>query len=123
MDSTTLQTLRALHIWHVTADTHHSAVQTRRNHAVNLETVLQYGLPQLKQHTHLHAQCCYITIYLNHLNATTVPFCFHQPITGCFPKIKQLINDNTLVIVGVALGIAALEVRLWLSSSAFHVSI
>ncbi|XP_023272058.1 tetraspanin-1-like [Seriola lalandi dorsalis] len=31
-------------------------------------------------------------------------------ITGCFPKIKKLIDDNTVVIVAVALGIAALEV-------------
>lgn len=31
-------------------------------------------------------------------------------ITGCFLKIKQLIDDNTAVIVGVALGIAALEI-------------
>lgn len=62
--------------------------------------------------------CCYVTIYLNHLNAVTVPFRCPQTITGCFPKIKQLVNDNTLVIVGVALGIAVLEVRLWLSSSA-----
>ncbi|XP_068606218.1 tetraspanin 35 [Brachionichthys hirsutus] len=31
-------------------------------------------------------------------------------ITGCFPKIKALIDDNTVVIVGVALGIAALEI-------------
>lgn len=31
-------------------------------------------------------------------------------ITGCFPKIKQLIDENTSVIVGVALGIAALEI-------------
>ncbi|XP_041813526.1 tetraspanin 35 [Chelmon rostratus] len=31
-------------------------------------------------------------------------------ITGCFPKIKKLIDDNTVVIVGVALGIAALEI-------------
>nr|XP_046272605.1 tetraspanin 35 [Scatophagus argus] len=30
--------------------------------------------------------------------------------TGCFPKIKQLIDDNTVVIVGVALGIAVLEI-------------
>nr|XP_020478672.1 tetraspanin-1-like isoform X2 [Monopterus albus]XP_020478673.1 tetraspanin-1-like isoform X2 [Monopterus albus] len=29
---------------------------------------------------------------------------------GCFPKIKQLVNDNTVVIVAVALGIAALEI-------------
>ncbi|XP_047426955.1 tetraspanin 35 [Mugil cephalus] len=31
-------------------------------------------------------------------------------ITGCFPLIKQLIDENTVVIVGVALGIAALEI-------------
>ncbi|KAK5914486.1 hypothetical protein CgunFtcFv8_008925 [Champsocephalus gunnari] len=31
-------------------------------------------------------------------------------ITGCFPKIKKLIDENTSVIVGVALGIAALEI-------------
>ncbi|XP_047212214.1 tetraspanin-1-like [Girardinichthys multiradiatus] len=29
---------------------------------------------------------------------------------GCFLKIKQLIDDNTVVIVAVALGIAALEI-------------
>lgn len=34
----------------------------------------------------------------------------NMTITGCFPKIKQLIDDNTVVIVGVALGIAALEI-------------
>ncbi|XP_068193103.1 tetraspanin 35 isoform X2 [Antennarius striatus] len=31
-------------------------------------------------------------------------------ISGCFPKIKTLVDDNTVVIVGVALGIAALEI-------------
>ncbi|XP_034395594.1 tetraspanin 35 isoform X2 [Cyclopterus lumpus] len=31
-------------------------------------------------------------------------------ITGCFPKIKKLIDDNTVVIVAVALGIALLEI-------------
>uniref|UniRef100_A0A3B3X382 Uncharacterized protein n=1 Tax=Poecilia mexicana TaxID=48701 RepID=A0A3B3X382_9TELE len=30
---------------------------------------------------------------------------------GCFPKIKMLIDKNTVVIVGAGLGIAALEVR------------
>lgn len=35
---------------------------------------------------------------------------FPQTITGCFPKIKQLMDDNIVVIIGVALGIAALEV-------------
>ncbi|KAL7378670.1 hypothetical protein ABVT39_017098 [Epinephelus coioides] len=31
-------------------------------------------------------------------------------ITGCFPKIKQLIDSNTVGIVAVALGIAVLEI-------------
>ncbi|XP_023151483.2 tetraspanin 35 [Amphiprion ocellaris] len=31
-------------------------------------------------------------------------------IAGCFPKVKQLVDENTVVIVGVALGIAALEI-------------
>ncbi|XP_028455714.1 tetraspanin 35 isoform X2 [Perca flavescens] len=31
-------------------------------------------------------------------------------ITGCFPKIKKLIDDNTVAIVAVALGIAVLEI-------------
>lgn len=31
-------------------------------------------------------------------------------LTGCFPKIKQIIDDNSVVIVGVALGIAVLEI-------------
>ncbi|CAL8311144.1 unnamed protein product [Arctogadus glacialis] len=30
-------------------------------------------------------------------------------VTGCFPKIVQLIEDNSVAIIGVALGIAALE--------------
>uniref|UniRef100_A0A3Q2YF90 Tetraspanin 34b n=1 Tax=Hippocampus comes TaxID=109280 RepID=A0A3Q2YF90_HIPCM len=34
-----------------------------------------------------------------------------QAIPGCFEKFTQLINDNTVAIVAVALGIAALEVR------------
>ncbi|XP_019749022.1 tetraspanin 35 [Hippocampus comes] len=32
-----------------------------------------------------------------------------QAIPGCFEKFTQLINDNTVAIVAVALGIAALE--------------
>uniref|UniRef100_A0A8C6TLW2 Tetraspanin n=1 Tax=Neogobius melanostomus TaxID=47308 RepID=A0A8C6TLW2_9GOBI len=39
----------------------------------------------------------------NNSSSTTIP--------GCFTRINQLINDNTVVIIGVALGIAALEVR------------
>lgn len=39
-----------------------------------------------------------------------------QTVTGCFPKFMKLIDDNSTVIVGVALGIAALEVCLILRS-------
>lgn len=31
-------------------------------------------------------------------------------VTGCFQKVKDLVDDNTVVIVAVALGIAALEI-------------
>ncbi|KAM4531277.1 tetraspanin 35 isoform 1-T2 [Odontesthes bonariensis] len=49
-------------------------------------------------------QCCLTSNPCNQTVAesTTIP--------GCFPKIKQLIDENTVVIVAVALGIAALEI-------------
>ncbi|XP_071330696.1 tetraspanin 35 [Trachinotus anak] len=51
-------------------------------------------------------QCCPGTNYpCNQTVADSV-----TSVTGCFPKIKQLIDDNTVVIVAVALGIAALEI-------------
>ncbi|KAM4635111.1 tetraspanin 35 [Polymixia lowei] len=34
----------------------------------------------------------------------------NKTVSGCFPKFKKLIDDNSIVIVAVALGIAALEV-------------
>ncbi|CAG5897369.1 unnamed protein product [Menidia menidia] len=34
----------------------------------------------------------------------------NQMVPGCFPKIKQLVDENTVVIVAVALGIAFLEI-------------
>lgn len=37
-------------------------------------------------------------------NDTSLP-----PVPGCFTRINTLIGDNTVVIIGVALGIAALE--------------
>ncbi|XP_030591458.1 tetraspanin 35 [Archocentrus centrarchus] len=40
----------------------------------------------------------------------TVRSCSNATVTGCFPKIKQLIENNSAAIVGVALGIAALEI-------------
>ncbi|KAM6904502.1 tetraspanin 35 [Xenentodon cancila] len=50
-------------------------------------------------------QCCHDTVRLCNQTAAET-----QVTPGCFHKIKQLINDNTIVIVAVALGIAALEV-------------
>lgn len=47
---------------------------------------------------------------LNSLNESL--FILHHPqVSGCFPKIKLLIDSNTVAIVAVALGIAALEVQ------------
>ncbi|XP_029492001.1 tetraspanin-1-like [Oncorhynchus nerka] len=54
--------------------------------------------------THLYPQqCCHGAVFssCNDTSAT---------ITGCFPKFKQLIDENTIAIVAVALGIAALEI-------------
>ncbi|XP_051243291.1 tetraspanin 35 isoform X2 [Dicentrarchus labrax] len=59
------------------------------------------GSPYYTDHSNsFPPQCC----------ADTDEPCTQSTITGCFPKIKDLIDSNTVVIVGVALGIAALEV-------------
>ncbi|XP_040013010.1 tetraspanin 35 isoform X2 [Xiphias gladius] len=51
-------------------------------------------------------QCCPGTNYpCNKTEADNV-----TTVTGCFPKIRQLIDDNTVVMVAVALVIAALEI-------------
>ncbi|KAM4536064.1 tetraspanin 35 [Fundulus diaphanus] len=47
-------------------------------------------------------QCCLPTSPCNETEGNKVE--------GCFPKIKQLIDGNTVVIVAAALGIAALEI-------------
>lgn len=60
------------------------------------------GSPYYMDHGQLYPpQCC---------PGTNSPCNQTLTITGCFPKIKQLVDDNTVVIVGVALGIAALEI-------------
>lgn len=65
------------------------------------------GSPYYQDHNKLYPpQCC--PGYDSPCNQTVADS--DMSITGCFPKIKQLIDDNTVVIVGVALGIAALEV-------------
>ncbi|XP_059204556.1 tetraspanin 35 [Centropristis striata] len=63
--------------------------------------------PYYKDHDKMFpAQCCPASDNpCNQTVATGV-----TSIPGCFPKIKQLIDDNMVVIVGVALGIAALEI-------------
>lgn len=38
------------------------------------------------------------------------------PVSGCFTRIKELIEDNSVVIIGVALGIAALELGAMITS-------
>ncbi|KAM8843892.1 tetraspanin 35 [Spinachia spinachia] len=62
--------------------------------------------PYYKQHGNQYPpQCCLATASVCNQSADGVAM-----IPGCFPKIKKLIEDNTVVIVGVALGIAALEI-------------
>ncbi|XP_062422291.1 tetraspanin 35 [Pungitius pungitius] len=59
--------------------------------------------PYYEHHGSLYPpQCCAVTESACVQTAAT--------ITGCFPKIKKLFEENTVVIVGVALGIAALEI-------------
>ncbi|XP_036004491.1 tetraspanin 35 [Fundulus heteroclitus] len=49
-------------------------------------------------------QCCQSTSQCDAAEAE------RNIVNGCFTKIKQLIDDNTVVIVAAALGIAALEI-------------
>ncbi|KAF3700615.1 Tetraspanin-1 [Channa argus] len=44
------------------------------------------------------------------INPCNITVATNSTITGCFPKIQQLVDNNTVAIVAVALGIAALEV-------------
>lgn len=37
-------------------------------------------------------------------------FSLSQTVTGCFPALKTLVDENAVIIIAVALGIAALEV-------------
>ncbi|KAK2833926.1 hypothetical protein Q5P01_017815 [Channa striata] len=50
-------------------------------------------------------QCC-----PGFTNPCSLTVANNSTISGCFPKIKQLIDNNTVAIVAVALGIAALEI-------------
>ena len=43
-------------------------------------------------------------------NSHSLLFLF-QRIDGCFDRLLQLIEENTVIIAAVALGIAALEVQ------------
>ncbi len=47
---------------------------------------------------------------MNVSSASFMSTLYDQTI-GCFTKIEKLIDDNIVIIGGVALGIAALEVR------------
>ncbi|CAL8265693.1 tetraspanin 35 [Gadus morhua] len=51
------------------------------------------------------SQCCQQRLLCTEAEASNNA----TSITGCFPKIVQLIEDNSVAIIGVALGIAALE--------------
>uniref|UniRef100_A0A4W5JY77 Tetraspanin n=1 Tax=Hucho hucho TaxID=62062 RepID=A0A4W5JY77_9TELE len=61
------------------------------------------GSPFEKRTNLYPQQCCHRDDFSSCNNTSAI-------ITGCFPKFKQLIDKNTIVIVAVALGIAALEI-------------
>ncbi|XP_005802842.1 tetraspanin-1-like [Xiphophorus maculatus] len=63
------------------------------------------GSPYYTAHNNTYPpRCCLV---VSPCNATMAD---SKIADGCFPKIKKLIDSNTVVIVGVALGIAALEI-------------
>lgn len=65
------------------------------------------GSPFYKDHNSQYPpQCC--PGFSDPCNATAAAS--DMTITGCFPKIEKLIDDNIVVIAGVGLGIAALEI-------------
>ncbi|KAG9338761.1 hypothetical protein JZ751_025197, partial [Albula glossodonta] len=49
-------------------------------------------------------ECCRLTIRCDSMAVQAAN------ITGCFPKLVDLIEDNTVIIAAVALGVAALEI-------------
>lgn len=90
-------------MWTTTNNTRHSAVQASITRVIKQWLAVgRYG--RQKSSTYTMERQFVVLPVLPPL------FTFFQTITGCFLKIKQLIDDNTAVIVGVALGIAALEV-------------
>ncbi|CAK6960265.1 tetraspanin 35 [Scomber scombrus] len=66
------------------------------------------GSPYYETHNNQYPPQCCSSMNNNPCNQTMIDS--GMGITGCFPKIKRLIDDNAIVIVGVALGIAALEI-------------
>ncbi|XP_071241505.1 tetraspanin-1-like [Salvelinus alpinus] len=56
-----------------------------------------------EKYTHLYPQQCCHSADFSSCDGT------NATIIGCFPKLMQLIDENTIVIVAVASGIAALE--------------
>uniref|UniRef100_A0A7N8XYB7 Tetraspanin n=2 Tax=Mastacembelus armatus TaxID=205130 RepID=A0A7N8XYB7_9TELE len=66
------------------------------------------GSPYYVDHNQQYPPQCCPGFIINPCNQTVANNA--MAITGCFPKIKRLINDNTVVIAAVALGIAVLEI-------------
>lgn len=48
---------------------------------------------------------------------------FNSTIPGCFPALKKLVDDNAVIIIGVALGIAALELAAMIVSMILYCKI
>lgn len=67
---------------------------------------------RLEDHVYIYSYMLYscfahsltfIFMYLSFLSLS-------QTVPGCYPALRKLVDDNAVVIIGVALGIAALEV-------------
>uniref|UniRef100_A0A672QLJ3 Tetraspanin n=1 Tax=Sinocyclocheilus grahami TaxID=75366 RepID=A0A672QLJ3_SINGR len=61
-------------------------------------------------------QCC------NKVPCTEIT-AFHSTIPGCFPALKKLVDDNAVILIAVALGIAVLEVPDTLSFSDKNITV
>uniref|UniRef100_A0A8C2FC97 Tetraspanin n=1 Tax=Cyprinus carpio TaxID=7962 RepID=A0A8C2FC97_CYPCA len=48
---------------------------------------------------------------------------FNSTVPGCFPALKKLVDDNAVIIIGVALGIAALELAAMIVSMILYCKI
>lgn len=110
VDSTTIQISQILTLWTAPSLTHFSAVLEFP--AMRPQLWIRWGLRTVSIHIWSPVDSAhsltFIFLYLCF-------FCLTQTVPGCFPALKKLVDDNAVIIIAVALGIAALEVLYFIS--------